>query len=551
MKIKKLIVLAFTIMTLTSVLAACGKAADPALPDESEPAGDVSAPIASPTRGLIDQNLVAADITSAQRNVVNVGINADLTDFYPWNDGNVGRNQALWGIYQTLVEFSDGEYYPCLLKSYEISEDELAIDCELFDYIHDSEGNRITVDDIIFSYGKATDLYKELADYIKEIVKTGEYSFTFNLNFPLRVAGLRDVLVSNVVSQKAFEDSKDEMHSTPVGTGPYKLTGRTSGYMFTYEKDDDYWQTDRTVLQPRGMANVDRINYYVIGEASQRSVALEQGTIDICGSVNTVDLNKFDGNDGKWLADVPDSLSLNLLPNFDKSSPCSDLNLRLAICYAISNQAILDSVYGGKGSVLFEHTPDWVSGYNKAWEQEDNYYHYDAKKAAEYLAKSDYSGETLTIICAADENSANTAQLIQNFLLQIGIETDVQSYEGNVFKQYIQEPSKWERVLKSYPSSAGFYVQTTHNTLSATRYLWGGTPGFAFDDKLQDLIVTGMTVATSTPDNIDALHRYIVDNCYIMGLVNPNSSIVVPDWLTGVTLSSRKTVIPGGCAYAE
>jgi ABC-type transport system substrate-binding protein len=299
------------------------------------------------------------------------------------------------------------------------------------------------------------------------------------------------------------------------------------------------------------MANVNTINWYVITESVQRTIALEQGTIDMCGSISADDLVNFEGKDGYQVGGSPDLLSMTLFPNCDDSSLGNDLNLRLAIFYAISSQAILDGVYGGKGTVLFEHTPDWVVDYNKAWETEDNYYHYNPEKAKEYLEASKYDGRTLKLICGADAKSTNTAQLVQNFLLQIGINTEVLSYEGTVFNEYVQDPGQWDIMLKNTNAAAGYFVQASHSTFSAIRYLWGGSENFIFDDKLQELIVTAYSVDTFTPESVEALHRQFIDNAYVMGLVNFDSYFVVPDWVTGVTLSSRHSIMPGGCVYEE
>jgi len=487
--------------------------------------------------------------TGVQQDVVNVGIEADISDFNPWTFTGVGANQSIWGLYQPLGHYIDETYYPALMKTYSFSDDGLTMDGELYDYIYDWEGNHFTADDVLFSWEKICEAYPENTQLVESVVKTGEYSFSFVFARALFVGEFDNLLRSNFyVTQAAFENSEDDMHTTPVGTGHYKLTQYTSGYSFTYEKVDDFWQTDEEQIYARDMANVDTINWYVITESAQRTIALEQGTIDICSSISGDDLDKFDGKNGYQLASVPDNLSMNMFLNCDDSSLCSDLNLRLAICYAISNAAILDSVYGGKGTVMYDHAPTWATGYNTAWEQEDNYYHYDAETAAAYLAESGYNGETLTIICTVNETSVNTAQMIQNFLLQIGVKAEISSYESTVYSQYIKEPGMWDLMVGTSATSV-YYVQAIYSSFSQERYSWGGGKNFVMDDQLQELISLCMVSDTSTQENIDALHAHLIENCYVMGLVNQESYSVIPDWITELTLSARKTIIPGGCTY--
>ena len=499
------------------------------------------------TDNFVDLNSSAENITSAQIDVVNVGIPGDVSDFNPWSFTGTGATQAIWGLYQMLYHHVDGEFYSALLKSFEISDDGLSMDCELYDYIHDWEGNHITTDDVIFSFEQGAEIQSDIKTLLKEIVKTGDYTFTFVFNEALKVGELT-VLGINIVSQTAYENN-DGMHDKPVGTGPYKLTSYTSGYMFTYEKVEDFWQTDTSELHPRDMANVNTINWYIITESSQRTIALEQGTIDICTSISSSEIDKFDGKNGYQLAGYSDNTSMNLFPNCDESSLCSDLNLRLAICYAISNQAILESVYGGNGTVLYDHLPSWAVGYNEAWEDDDNYYNYDAAVAAEYLAASDYNGETLTIICTIDENSVNTAQMVQNFLMQIGINSEVKSYESTVFNQYIKAPDEWDIMLYTRPALV-YYAASMYSTFSKDRYSWGGSLNFFYDDEFEALLTACMATDSTMEDN-DALRQYTIDNCYVMGLVNPTTRIVIPDWLTGVTMSTRRVIMPGASVYTD
>jgi len=538
----------FLSLAMLVSLAACGGggAEQSAAPSEQSPAGASAAVESSDAQA--SQGVSAENLTSVQRDVINVGIEADCTNFNPWSFSGTGANLAIFSLYQPLLQPAGGEYYPSILKSYEMADDGLSMSGEMFDYIYDWAGNHITADDVLFSWEKACEAYPQNASLVKEVVKTGDYSVEFQFARDLYVGELETVAKLFVVSKTAFEDSADEMNATPVGTGPYKLTQYTSGYMFTYEKVEDWWQTDEAQIHPRDMANVNTINWYVITESSQRTIALEQGTIDMCSSIASQDLEKFDQANNHWLYSVPDNLSMTLFPNCDESSPCSDLNLRLAICYAISNQAVLDSVYNGNGAAMHEQAPAWSVGYNETWEKEDNYYSYDAGKAAEYLAQSDYNGETLTIICTTDESSVNTAQMVQNFLLQIGIDSKVESYESTVFNQYIQSADMWDIMLNSRPTNV-YYVNAVYSTLSAGRYEWGGSMNFVYDDQLQELIDLCYYEATHTEENLELLHQHLIDNCYVMGLVNRTVYSVIPDGVSDVTLSWRKSIIPGGCIY--
>lgn len=547
MKVKKGLALILAAALLTVSLTACSSGDNGNSESTTSPTTSQDSNVVN--NGETDLSSSVDQLSSGTVEVLNVGLLSDVGDFNPWTFTGQGANHAIWGIYQPLMHLSDGEYYPGVLKTYTFSDDGLSIDCEIFDYIYDWEGNHYTADDVKFSMDMAAESNPELKGLISEVVVTGEYTFRFDLYRELYVGELNTIMRWNIVSQKAYEESPDEMHTTPVGSGPYKMTNYTSGYMFTYEKVDDFWQTDLSQLCARDMANAETVNFYIITEASQRTIALEQGTIDFCSSINTEDLDKFYDSDTYQVMSYLNNMSMTLFPNCGEDSLCSDLNLRLAICYAINNQSILDSVYSGNGSVLFCGAPEWDIGVNPDWANADNYYGYDVELAKEYLEKSSYNGETLTIMCASDEDSNNTCQLVKAFLEQIGIKTEIQSYESTVFNQYRQESDMWDILIQTC-SANFYYVQAMYSNFDKDRWASGGGINFAYDSTLQELLDACMPEVGVTEADIDALEQYIVDNCYMMGLANADNFAVVPKNVESLTLSYRNLPIAGASIFS-
>lgn len=483
------------------------------------------------------------------RNVINVGIPADVSNFSPWSYSGAGANQALMHLYQPLLHHESGEYYPAIAKSFELSEDGTSCTFYIFDYIYDSEGNHITVDDVIFSFQECSKVRPQYAKLIPEYEKVDDYTVIFKFSHALELGDFDSFVRIFIVSEKAYTESPDGMSTTPVGTGHYKMTSYTSGYNAVYEKIEDYWQTDLEAMCTRDMATVDTINFYVISEAAQRTMALQNGTIDICMSVTAEDLSKFDDQNGYEIAEIAGNDTLTLFPNCDPSSPCNDLNLRLAICYAISNDAIAQGVYSGNAFVCHELTPNYAGGYNSAWDAEDNYYNYDAAKAKDYLSKSGYKGETLTIICDAGESSKLGAQLVQSFLSQVGIKTEIEAYEATVYEQYIQDASKWDIMVDTSQYNI-YYVEGVFSNYDNTRYASGGGMNFVYDDELQTLLHTCMDLNQYSEENIEKLHEHLIENCYVMGMATTFDQFVVTDDMDGFTLNYRGFLLPGACTYS-
>lgn len=551
-KQSKLIALLLAMALILTLFSACGEdsADDGSATASSDPTDSGS------IGSEIDQNDVSTASGSAHIDVINVGIETDITDWTPWgtgaNSGTAARNEALWGIYQSLIDFDQGTYYPMLFEWYEVADDGMSLTGKLWENIYDSAGNHFTTSDIKFVYDTRYELGQtQFKETIKEIVLVDEYTVRFEFNRALQVGEIKDTFCNAMVTQAAYEASGDGMETMPVGTGPYVLDSQTSGYMFTYKLNENYWASEDQITTATALANVDVINYYVISESSQRAIALVEGSIDICSSISSEDLEKFDNQNGYQIFSYPNNLSMILFPNCAEESICSDLNLRLAICYSISSQAVVDGVYNGNGRAMYSQVPNWATGYNTDWETADTYYQTDVETAKEYLAQSSYNGETLRIVCSSDASSRNTAQIVQSFLKQAGIASTIDALESATFTETIATRTDWDIMLKTQPTSTGFYAQTINSDFAKSRYAWEGTINFIFDDTLQEMITTCMTEATSTQENIDALQQYITDNCYAMGLANYDSFVVVPDYMTSMCLSYKKTIVPGGCTYTE
>ena len=550
MKAKKALALILVIVMAISLLAACGEKDKTGGEAKTDPdkSGTAASGESIGEEIKVDQGTVDA-ITSNTVEVLNVAIPQDIGTFNPWKWKGQGANQALHGIYQPLLHLVDGVYYPAIMKSdFTFSDDGLSMYCEIFDNVYDSAGNHLTVDDVIFSMNQSIAVWPELSDIIKDIVKTGDYTFTFEFQRKLYVAELDSITRTFMVTEKAFKDSPDEMATTPVGTGQYVLDSYTSGYSATYTKRDGFWQTDATQICARDMANVEKLNYYVISESAQRTIALEDGTIDICMSVSAEDRPNFDGKNGFKLVNVASKQSLCAFYNVSDNSPCSDVNLRLAISYAISGDAVLQSVYNGTGNTVHEMSPSSAAGYDPAWDEEDNYFNYDVAAAKEYLAKSGYNGEELIIMCEPDATTSETAQLIQNFLTQINVKSKVETYETSVFSEYSTNSNAWD-IMIDHNTTNVYWVQALYSNFSQTRYATGTGVNFVKDDELQRLLELCMNEDTHTNENLNTLHDYMIENCFAKALVNEVNVFVVPEEVQDVVLSYRGFIMSNACIF--
>lgn len=487
------------------------------------------------------------------RDSITVGVQSDPADFAPWAANSNGRTNALWGLYQELGHIISGEFVPAIVKEYTIAEDGKSMTCTIFDYITDSAGNKLTANDVKFSFETGTALgYITGVSMIDEIVVDNDYQFTFKFGKELRLGDLDTIFRTAIVTQAAYEADPNGMSTNPVGTGPYTLTSYTAGSSFTYTAREDFWQTDENYLCARDRANVKTINYVILAESSQRTMALEQKSIDMCSEISNEDIGEFrEGgaySGDYWTYGVPDNLSLLIFCNCDSNRLTSNKDLRTAIFYAINAETILQSVYNGNGTNPKSMSPTWGTGYAASVDSEDNYYNYSVDKAKEYLEKAGYNGEELTILTEATGNVANSAVLVQAFLSAAGINAKIQSVDSTILQATYTNPDGWDILLTQ--NACNTYAITAFNPLSSDRYTTG-TINHIYDDKLQELLATAYAMSTAGEESFKALHDYVVENAYGMNLVNYTTTYVVPSFMDSVCLSYKKSFIPGGCTYIE
>lgn len=550
-RISALILAAIMILAILTGCASTSQPAETAAPAVAEPAA------ATPSVGsAAETDVVSSGNASSEhviRDSITVGVQSDPADFAPWAANSNGRTNALWGIYQELGHMIDGEFVPSLVKEYTMAEDGMSMTCTLFDYITDSKGNKLTASDVKFSFETGMAMgYITGVSMIDEIVVDSDYQFTFKFGKELRLGDLDTIFRTDIVTQAAYEADPDGMSINPVGTGPYTLTSYTAGSSFTYTAREDFWQTDEQYLCARDRANVKTINYVILAESAQRTMALEQKTIDMCSEISNEDIDEFreggSQSDNYWTYGVPDNLSLLIFANCDSNRPTADVNLRTAIFYAINAETILQSVYNGNGTTQHSMSPAWGAGYVTEVDSQENYYNYSVDKSKEYLAKSGYNGEELVILTEATGNVANSAVLVQAFLSQAGINATIQSVDSTILQATYTDPAGWDILLTQ--NACNTYAVTSFNPLCSDRYTTG-TINHIYDDKLQELINEAYALSTAGDESFKALHDYVIENAYGMNLVNYTTSYVAPKCMDSICLSYKKSFIPGGCTYVE
>lgn len=496
-----------------------------------------------------------------QEKVVKIAYTSDPGSLGTFDEGSSsGRWTVLAYTYENLIYMGgDGKYYGILAKNWAKNEAEstptnVVWDIELYDYIKDTAGNNITADDVVFSFNECLENGKgnqhtALTGSLVSIEKTGDYTVKLVCNS--EAAGEVENMLTQVmiVSEKAYKDSGDCMRTMPVATGPYKVESWVTGSSLTLVKNEDYWQKEDLRVECQEQ-NVDKIEYYFVTESSQIAIGLETGIYDVATSLNYSNASRFmEGGESAAnfnVEEARDNYIQQMWINRSTESPLNDLKIAQAVLYAIDQQGLINVVMEGHGEPVYCYGSDLNIGFQEKWKTED-YYNYNPEKAKELLKEAGVADGSLklTILCDTDEVRVKTAQIIQAYLKEVGIDSEVTSFEQALWNTYQTDPAKFDLNI-SYNGATG-YITRIWNQLNSTRYAEHNM-AMVRDDKLDNLL---MTAAVSQDDaDIDAAKQYMVEEAYHYGLFHKdNYYITNKNKITGAKYSIRSNFLPGASTY--
>lgn len=137
------------------------------------------------------------------------------------------------------------------------------------------DGSEVKAEDVKFSLDRAINsaAVSYIVDFIDKVDVVDDYTVNVELKAPYAPA-LRNLSVpfAAIVPKAVVEADEEAFKLHPIGTGPYKFVEWKQGDSVTLERFDDYYA---------GPAETQKLVMKVIPEASQRTIALETGEVDL------------------------------------------------------------------------------------------------------------------------------------------------------------------------------------------------------------------------------------------------------------------------------
>lgn len=416
---------------------------------------------------------------------------------------NYALNQSSPNVFGFLYEGlitengETGKLEPALAESWEISEDNLQIVFTLKPNLKWSDGEPLTVDDIVFTYN---DIYfnEQIPTDIRDILRIGKskalpkvrkldsrrVEFTVPEPFApfLRFAGGIVILPEHALRQSVETKNKDgrpQFLSTwgtdtdlqkIVVNGLFTLESYTVNQRIVFRRNPYYWRKD---TQGNALPYIERLIWQIVESPDTALIQFRSLGLDMLEiGPTSFQLLKREEDRGnfKIYSGGPDFgtnfICFNLnkgrrqgkpLVNPIKSRWFNTVAFRQAVAYGINREAMLNNVYRGLGEL--QNSPISVqSPYYLFPEEGLKVYNYNPEKAKELLRGAGFKYNNKGQLLDAEDNRVRFTMIsqagnrtvdaigsqIKRDLSKIGIQVDFTPIDFAVMVDKITNTLEWE-----------------------------------------------------------------------------------------------------------
>jgi peptide/nickel transport system substrate-binding protein len=415
---------------------------------------------------------------------------------------NDSANDVLGYIYEGMLTTNGitGELEPGMAESWEISDDDLSIIFTLREGLKWSDGEPLTVDDVVFTFNEVL-FNPKIPSSAQDILRIGESGAfptvrklddrRIEVRSPekfaplLRFAGGSEILPKHIL--KPIVDAKDSQGNsafmsalgtdTPpekiVSSGPYRLVSYLPSQRLIMQRNPNYWRKD---AQGNPQPYIEQVILEIVESTDASLIQFRSGSLDVEGiTPDYFSLIKREEERGDFTiynggpALSTSFITFNLNQGKRNGRPLIDpkktrwfnhLEFRKAVAHAIDRQTMINNIFQGLG--LPQNSQMYVqSPYYLPPEKGLPVYEYDPEKAKALLKSVGFTynaaGQLLdeegnrvrfTLVTnAGNKIRESIGSQIKRDLSQIGMQIDLQPINFNSLIDKMDNSMDWEAMI--------------------------------------------------------------------------------------------------------
>lgn len=333
-----------------------------------------------------------------------------------------------------------------IASGYTVSADATEYTMTIRDDVTFQSGNKLTSQDVMYSMKRIIAINQGYAwlwsNILVDVKAPDATTVIFKLKAPYApfISSLTQLFIVDSQLLKAnlqpgeFGENQDYGQSyiaeNSCGSGPYSLSDWNRQSYLDFTAYDDYWMGWKD-------GQIKNARMQTVTEESTVKILLVSGQADMVHQWLAVsaytDMAK---NDGVKVIAAP-SAKLQYFPMNTKLAPTDDINVRKAIAYAFDYDTCLTDILGGANPAAGA-VPTVVPGHANDIKPITQ----DLEKAKEYLAKSKYAGQDISVsfmYLGDTVEQRQFSQLVASNLQQIGIKV-------------VQKPVTWAQITQAASS---------------------------------------------------------------------------------------------------
>lgn len=528
------------------ILAACAPAAPGAAPGAPAEA-PAEAPAAMEEPGTVENGMMRPSGTPTRGGVMRIAVGV-TTSNYDIQQG--GAAHVLCHVYNNLVRLNlvDGlrSVVPDLAESWEISDDGLTYTFTLRKGVTFHDGEPLTADDVVATFNRILDPPEGVVIPIRadvgmvdSVEKVDDLTVQFNLNSPRAYfLNLLSGTAMVVFSQKTLEENNYDLREVQVapGTGAFKFVEYLTAEKWTFERNEDYWDSELPYLDGLEMLHVPAW--------SDRGTAVLTDQADMSWNVSFETWTEGEGRS--------DIVQVNKLANFgaywvlfnNTKEPFNDPRVRRAIHLAVSRQNLI-AAFGTQEQINLTRWIPYGDPYATPPEEIAQLPGYRADKtedvatAKQLLADAGFPDgmQGVELLAAAGPQAELLAPAFQDMLLRsLNIQTEIRIIERSQLSEE-EKNGNFTLVIDTFGHSLSD-ISPRANLVWRT----GGSQNFSgYSNPDFDALLDQIDVETDVPTRQDLINQALdlLDQdppWYLMGYTfhlpmwrNPVNGLVLGD----------------------